>query len=54
MSISRPEDFYYVDMENVPLYFSFHSPWEYFPAAMVILGKGFNRHTVGSVKIRFD
>ena len=41
-------------MENVSLYFSFHSPWESFPTAMVISGGGFNTHTVGSVKRRFD
>ena len=54
MSISRLKDFYYPDMENVPLYFSSHSPWESFPAAMVISGGGFNRHTLGSIKRRFD
>ena len=40
-------------MENVPLYFSSHNPWELFPIAMVISGGGFNKHTVGYVKIRF-
>ena len=40
-------------MENVPLYFSFHSLWEVFPAAMIILGGGFNKHTVKSVKRKF-
>ena len=54
MDISQPEDFYYPDMEDVPLYFSSHSPWESFPATMVITDRGFNRHTVGSVKRRFD
>ena len=54
MSISWPEDFYYPYMENVPLYFSSHSPWESFPTAMVISGGGFNRHIVGSVKRIFD
>ena len=54
MSISRPKDFSYPDMENIPLYFSSHSPWESFPTTMVISSGGFNRHTVGSVKRRFD
>ena len=36
------------------MYFSSHSPWESFPAAMVISDGGFNRHTVESVKRRFD
>ena len=26
LSISRLEDFYFLDMENIPLYFSTHSP----------------------------
>ena len=54
LSISQPEDFYFPDMEDVPMYFSTHSLWESFPTAMVISGGGFNRHTVGSVKRRFD
>ena len=54
MSIFRPEDLYYPDMEDVPLYLSSHSPWESFPATMVISGGGFNKHIVGSVKRRFD
>ena len=54
MSITRPEDFYLPDMEGVSLYFSSHSPWESHPATMVISSGGFNRHTVGSVKRRFD
>ena len=41
-------------MEKVPLYFSSRSPWEYFPATMIISGGGFNRNMVGSVKRRFD
>ena len=54
MSISRPEDFYVPEELDVPLYFSTHSPWETFPSALVILGGGFNKVTVGSVKRRFD
>ena len=54
MSISRPEYLYCPDMENIPLYYSSHSSWESFPAAMVISSGGFNRHTMGSVKRRFD
>ena len=54
MSISQPKDFYFPDMENIPLYFSSHSPWESFPVAMVISSRGFNKHTVGSVKRRFE
>ena len=50
LSISRLEDFYFLDMENVPMYFSTHSSWESFPATMIISSGGFNRHTVGSVK----
>ena len=41
-------------MEDVPLYFFSHIHWESFPAAMVISGRGFDRHTVGSVNRRFD
>ena len=39
LSISRPKDFYFPDMGDIPLYFSTHSPWESFPAAMVISGQ---------------
>ena len=54
MSITRPKDFYFPKMEEVPLYFSSHSPWESFPAAMVISGGGFNKCNVGSMKRRFE
>ena len=54
MSITRPEDFYFPNMEEVTLYFSSHSPLESFPATMVISGGGFNKYMVDSVMRRFD
>ena len=54
MSVMQPEDFYLTDIEGVPLYFYSYSTWESFPAAMVISGGGFNKHTMRFVKRRFD
>ena len=53
MIISRPKYFYFPYMKNFPQYFSSHSLWESFPAAMVIFDWGFNKHTMGCVKRRF-
>ncbi|MCH81477.1 hypothetical protein A2U01_0002264 [Trifolium medium] len=54
MSISRPEDFFVLehleDKYDVPIL----SEWENFPEAMVISGGGFNKHTIGSVKRKFE
>ncbi|CAI8591629.1 unnamed protein product [Vicia faba] len=43
MCIMRPEDFYFPDMEEVPLYSSLH-----------ISGARLNKHAVVSIKIRVD
>ncbi|XP_058756415.1 uncharacterized protein LOC131629649 [Vicia villosa] len=54
MSITRPGDFYLSDWARVSSTPSPHSPWEFFPSAMVISGGGFSKLTVGSVKRKFD
>ena len=53
MSIARPKDFYIFDLDEIPLYFSTHNPWEMFLFVMVISGGGLNKCTMGSVKRRF-
>src|SRR3954467_15316508 len=54
MSITRSEDFYLPDWAKVSSHISYHSPWEFFPSAMVISGEGFRKLTVRSVKRKFD
>ena len=54
MSISRPEDFFFPDLDITPAYFVAHSPWESFPKAMVISGGGFTKNSIGSIKRRFE
>ncbi|MCI74058.1 hypothetical protein A2U01_0095322, partial [Trifolium medium] len=60
LSISRPEDFVILEhMENAyPLPTLNKSPtlnkWEDFAGAMVISGGGFDKHTIGSIKRKFE
>src|SRR4051812_28800637 len=54
MSITRPEDFYLPDWARISSPFSSHSPWEFFPSAMVISGGGVSKLNVGSVKQKFN
>ena len=54
MSISRPEDFFFPDLDATPAYFAAHNPWESFPTTMVISGGGFTKNSIGSIKRRFD
>ncbi|PNX59370.1 hypothetical protein L195_g059656, partial [Trifolium pratense] len=54
LSISRPEDFSIPDyLEDTYIAPTLHE-WETFAETMVISGGGFDKHTVGSIKRKFE
>ncbi|MCI75375.1 hypothetical protein A2U01_0096644, partial [Trifolium medium] len=54
MSISRPEDFIVPDHFEDSYVALTLNEWENFPKDMVISGGGFDKHTIGSIKRKFE